>query len=94
MGQLLQRVVPGFVFNQVGIDYAGPFHIKYGYVRKPMVIKAYMYVFVSRSVKAVHLELYGMPFVSKLPIKTTYIKTQKHGSYFNLLIVRLIDRLP
>lgn len=37
-------------------------------------------MFVSLSVKAVHLELYGMPFVSKLPINTTYIQTQKHGS--------------
>ena len=58
MGQLpAEKVAPGFIFDQVGIDYAGPFYIRYGYVRKPMVVKAYMCVFVSLSVKAVHLEL-------------------------------------
>ena len=58
MGQLpAERVAPGFIFDQVGVDYAGPFYIKYGYVRKPTVVKAYMCVFVSLSVKAVHLEL-------------------------------------
>ena len=41
----------------MGVDYAGPLYIKYGYVRKPTVVKAYMCVFVSLSVKAVHLEL-------------------------------------
>ena len=37
------------------MDYAGPFHLKYGYVRKPTVIKAYL--FVCLTVKAVHLEV-------------------------------------
>ncbi len=31
--------------------------LKYGYVRKPTIVKAYVCVFVSLSVKAVHLEL-------------------------------------
>ena len=44
------------MFENVGVDYAGPFHIKYGSVRKPTIIKAYVCVFVSLSVKAVHLE--------------------------------------
>ena len=58
MGQLpMERVTPDAVFNRVGVDYAGPFYIKYGPVRKPTVIKAYVCVFVSLSVKAVHLEL-------------------------------------
>ena len=30
--------------------------IKYGMVRKPTIVKAYIYVIVSLSVKAVHLE--------------------------------------
>jgi len=45
------------VFENVGVDYAGPIQIKYGHVRKPTIVKAYICVFVSLSVKAVHLEL-------------------------------------
>lgn len=58
LGQLpKERVTPDIVFDKVGIDYAGPVFIKHGYVRKPTVVKAYICVFVSLSVKAVHLEL-------------------------------------
>ena len=58
LGQLPpERITPGSVFDKVGIDYAGPVLIKYGYVRKPTIVKAYICVFVSLSVKAVHLEL-------------------------------------
>lgn len=58
LGQLpIERVTPGPVFDLVGVDYAGPVYIKYGHVRKPTVIKAYVCIFVSLSIKAVHLEL-------------------------------------
>ena len=58
MGQLpKERVTPDSVFDRVGLDYAGPIYVKHGYVRKPVVIKAYIGVFVSLSVKAVHIEL-------------------------------------
>ena len=58
LGQLpKERVTPDIVFDKVGVDYAGPVFIKHGYVRKPIVVKAYICVFVSLSVKAVHLEL-------------------------------------
>ena len=58
MGQLPQcRVVPGSVFQQVGVDYAGPFLMKLGNTRKPTMVKVYMCVFVCLAVKAVHLEL-------------------------------------
>ena len=30
-----------YPFSNVGIDYAGPFHVKYGYVRKPTVAVIY-----------------------------------------------------
>lgn len=53
-----KRVNPGAVFERVGVDYAGP--IKYGHVRKPVVVKAYICVFVSLTVKAVHLEIVSM----------------------------------
>ena len=58
LGQLpIERLTPGTVFDKTGIDYAGPIYIKYGHVRKPVVTKAYVCVFVSLTVKAVHLEL-------------------------------------
>ena len=58
MGQLpMERVTPGLVFERVGIDFAGPIYVKYGYVRKPTIVKSYVCVFVSLNVKAVHLEL-------------------------------------
>ena len=57
LGQLpLERVTPGSIFQNVGVDYAGPVKIKYGMVRKSTIVKAYICVFVSLSVKAVHLE--------------------------------------
>lgn len=52
-----ERVTPDAVFNRVGVDYAGPILIKRGHVRKPVILKAYICVFISLSVKAVHLEL-------------------------------------
>ena len=58
MGQLpIERVTPDPIFSKTGVDYAGPVYIKQGYTRKPVVLKAYICVFVSLSVKAVHLEL-------------------------------------
>ena len=58
LGQLpAERVSPTPSFEKLGVDYAGPFQIKYGHVRKPTVVKTYVCVFVCLSVKAVHLEL-------------------------------------
>ena len=58
LGQLpIERLTPGPVFDKVGVDYAGPFLTKYGHVRKPTAVKSYACVFVSLTVKAVHLEL-------------------------------------
>ena len=39
------------------MDYAGPVLIKFGHTRKPTVVKAYIAMFVSMSVRAVHIEL-------------------------------------
>ena len=58
MGQLpAARLKPDHVFSNVGLDYAGPYFVKEGYVRRPIAIKAWMAVFVCFSTKAVHLEL-------------------------------------
>lgn len=53
MGQLpKERITPDAVFNRVGVDYAGPVYLKQGSVRKPVIVKAYVCVFVSLSTKA------------------------------------------
>ena len=57
MGQLPEkRITPDIVFSNVGVDYAGPVYIKRGATRRPCIVKAYVAVFVSLTVKAVHLE--------------------------------------
>jgi hypothetical protein len=58
LGQLpIERLTPGSIFDKTGLDYAGPIYVKYGHVRKPVIVKTYVCVFVSLTVKAVHLEL-------------------------------------
>lgn len=48
---------PGFVFEWVGVDCAGPMLTKSEHISKPTITKSYICVFVSFSVKAVHLKL-------------------------------------
>ena len=48
---------PDSVFERVGMDYACPLLVKYGVVRKPTIVIAYLCVFISMTVKAVNLEL-------------------------------------
>ena len=58
MGELpIERVTPGPVFEKTGVDYAGPILTKLGHTRKPTIVKSYICVFVSLTVKAVHLEV-------------------------------------
>ena len=58
MGQLPPaRVNPDYVFYNTGLDYAGPYLLKEGYIRRPITIKCWMAVFVCFCTKAVHLEL-------------------------------------
>ena len=58
MGQLpVERISPDIVIEHTGVDYAGPVYLKFGHVRKPLIIKAYVSIFVSLSTRAVHIEL-------------------------------------
>ena len=58
LGQLpAERVSPAPPFEKTGVDYAEPFQIKYGHVRKPVVVKTYICLFVCLTVKATHPEL-------------------------------------
>ena len=52
-----QRVNASPPFTHCGMDYAGPFNIKMGYTRKPVILEAYVCVFVCLSTKAIHLEV-------------------------------------
>ena len=57
LGQLpSDRLDPGHIFDRVGVDYAGPIMTKSGSVRRPTLVKSYVCLFVSFTVKAVHLE--------------------------------------
>ena len=58
MGQLpATRTTPSPPFSTTGIDYAGPFTLKLGYTRKPVLVKVYLAIFVCFSTKAVHIEV-------------------------------------
>ena len=58
MGQLpAARVTPTPPFTITGIDYAGPFILKRGHTRKPVLVKAYLALFVCLATKAVHIEI-------------------------------------
>ncbi|XP_063989079.1 uncharacterized protein LOC135168629 [Diachasmimorpha longicaudata] len=46
-------------FENVGMDFCGPFHIKEKKYRNRAFIKVYVCVFICMSVKAVHLEVVG-----------------------------------
>ena len=58
LGQLPpERIIPDSIFEIVGIDYTGPFLMKHGSSRKLTIVKAYLCIFVSLTVKAVQLQL-------------------------------------
>ncbi len=58
MGMLpSSRTTPSPPFHKTGVDYAGPFYLKKGHTRKPVIIKTYACLFVCLTTRAVHLEL-------------------------------------
>lgn len=58
MGDLpSERVTPSSAFLNVGLDFCGPFEIKYKGQRKGTFQKIYVAIFVCMATKAVHLEL-------------------------------------
>ncbi|GBM42355.1 hypothetical protein AVEN_183601-1, partial [Araneus ventricosus] len=58
MGDLPEdRVNPNFVFNSVGIDFAGPFYIKTKLRKRDPPTKIYACIIICLSTKAIHLEL-------------------------------------
>lgn len=58
MGDLPRdRVTPDYPFNCAGVDFCGPFYIKYKNQRKGILHKIYVCLFVCFSTKAIHLEI-------------------------------------
>jgi hypothetical protein len=58
IGQLpLTRVTVVHPFLNAGIDYVGPFEIKYGNTRSKTTTKCYIALFICMATKATHLEL-------------------------------------
>ena len=52
-----QRVNASPPFTHCRMDFAGPFTIKMGYIRKPVLLEAHVCVFVCLATKAIHLEV-------------------------------------
>ena len=58
MGLLpISRTTPSPPFYCTGIDFAGPFNIRQGHTRRPVIVKSYACLFVCLTTRAVHLEL-------------------------------------
>ncbi|XP_063368840.1 uncharacterized protein LOC134657211 isoform X4 [Cydia amplana] len=58
MGDLpKERITQSRPFQHVGIDFCGPFNVKVSRIRKPIITKGYIALFVCFAVKAIHLEL-------------------------------------
>ena len=58
LGQLpLEHVTPGSIIEEIEVDYVAPLYVKYGMVCKTSARKAYVCLFISLAIKAVHLEL-------------------------------------
>lgn len=58
MGSLPQgRVTISRPFQNVGVDFCGPFYIKQARIRKPLITKCYVALFVCFAVKAIHMEV-------------------------------------
>ncbi len=51
------RTSPAPPFAVVGIDFAGPFQLKRGHTRKPVLLKGYCCLFICMVTKAIHLEV-------------------------------------
>ena len=51
------RVTATIAFTHTGMDFAGPFRLKMGHTRKPVVIEAHICIFICMTFKAIHLEV-------------------------------------
>ena len=58
LGELpAERICTSPAFTSTGLDFAGPFTIKKGHTRKPVLLKSYLCLFICLATKAIHLEV-------------------------------------
>ncbi len=51
------RTTPSHPFEHTGMDFAGPFLVRQGHTRRPVLLKTYACLFVCFSTRAIHIEL-------------------------------------
>ena len=51
------RTTPAPPFTTTGVDFAGPFITRRGHTHKPVMVKAYVCLFICLTTKAIHIEL-------------------------------------
>ncbi len=51
------RTTPAPTFASSGVDFAGPFQLRLGHTRKPVITKGYVCIFICMVTRAIHLEL-------------------------------------
>lgn len=51
------RTTPSAPFTYTGVDFAGPFIVRKGHTRKPVMVKTYACLYVCFATKAIHIEL-------------------------------------
>ena len=84
MGKLpLERISADYMFCRVGGDFTGPFHIKLGHTRSPIIVKAYTCIFVCLLVKATHIEaVLDMSTEAFIACSSPSLIMSDHGSNF------------
>ena len=51
------QTTPAPPFYHMGVDFAGPFHIRTGHTHKLVIIKTYACLFLCLTTRAIHLDL-------------------------------------
>ena len=80
IGELPQaRTRPARPFSSVGVDFAGPMKLKHGSIRKPIISKCYIAVFICFVTRATYLELVA-DFTSQAFMATLDRFTARRGA--------------
>ncbi|XP_042911829.1 uncharacterized protein [Parasteatoda tepidariorum] len=75
-----ERVNPNYPFLHSGVDYCGPFQIKYKHQRKGNFQRIYVAIFVYVALKAIHLEVFS-DLTTDAFLATLKSFVAKHGKW-------------